>query len=107
MLKVEHKRWGQTLADLYQLSLKARHHRTRERFTALHAIASGDANATTWAKRVDRREATVRDWVHRYNRHGPQALTYRRSGGRAPLLPSAKPRPSIAWSKSKPLKIVA
>jgi hypothetical protein len=25
------------------------------------------------------------DWVHRYNTHGPEALTYQRSGGHPPL----------------------
>jgi hypothetical protein len=42
-------------------------------------------------------------WLHAYNEHGPEALAYRRSGGRPPfapmsLRPSAK-RPAPRSSK--------
>jgi transposase len=28
---------------------------------------------------------TVMGWLHAYNQHGPEALTYQRTGGRPPL----------------------
>ena len=48
-------------------------------------IASRQTNATQWAKELGRTDDTVLSWVHRYNDKGPEALGYRRSGGRAPL----------------------
>ena len=77
--------WGQTNADLLQLAMESKHRRTRERWLALYMIASGQTNATQWAKEIGRTDDTVLSWVHRYNRKGPEALGYRRSGGRTPL----------------------
>src|SRR5947209_8663545 len=91
MVRVEMAKWGQRLEDLRRTSLYAAHPRTRERFQALYLIASGQFNATTCAAHLGRHDETVLGWVHRYNAHGPAALTYRRSGGRAPLLPLTKP----------------
>jgi transposase len=88
MVRVEMGKWEQTLEDLRRASLHAPHARTRERFQALYLIASGAYNATTCAAHIGRQDETVLGWVHRYNEHGPDALTYRRTGGRAPLLTS-------------------
>jgi len=85
MTRVEMAKWGQTLDDLRRASVHAPHRRTRERFQALYLIASGRFNATTCAAHVGRQDETVLGWVHRYNECGPDALTYRRTGGRAPL----------------------
>lgn len=85
MLKVEHERWGQCVSDLFALSVRAEHARTRERFAALHAIAAGDGNADQWARRTGRRPNTVRGWVRRYNAEGPDAMVYQHFGGRAPF----------------------
>jgi len=85
MILVEMAKWGQTLNDLRLASVGAPHRRTRERFQALYLIASGRFNATTCAAHVGRQDETVLGWVHRYNEHGPDALAYRRTGGRAPL----------------------
>ena len=85
MVRVEMQKWGQSLDDLRRLALQAPHHRTRERFFALSLIADGTHNATTWAARYGRRDETVLLWLHLYNEEGPDALTYRRTGG-APLL---------------------
>lgn len=87
MLKVEMGKWKQTLEDLRRVSLHAAHARTRERFQALYLIASGQFNATTCADHIGRQDETVLAWVHLYNKHGPDALTYKRTGGRSPLLP--------------------
>ena len=86
MLRVELTGWGQTPDDLRRAAVQAAHRRSRERFQALYLIASGRFNATTCAAHIGRQDETVLGWVHRYNEHGPDALTYRRTGGRAPLL---------------------
>ena len=91
MLQVDHQRWGQTVADLRDLALSAAHPRSRERFLALHEIAEGSC-ATAVAERAGRRAQTVMGWLHAYNEHGPEALTYKRSGGRPPLVPLLPPR---------------
>jgi hypothetical protein len=81
-------RGGQTLAHLRRASVHLPHRRSRERSQALYLIASGRYNATTCAAHIGRQDETVLGWVHRYNEHGPEALIYRRTGGRAPLLTS-------------------
>jgi hypothetical protein len=86
MVRVEMARWGQTLEDLRRVSVAAMHRRSRERFQALYLIASGRFNTTTGAAHIRRQDETVLGWVHRYHAHGPDALIYRRTGGRAPLL---------------------
>lgn len=87
MVRVELARWGQTVEDLRRASVGAAHPRTRERFQALYLIASGRFNATACAAHIGREDETVLGWVHRYNERGPDSLAYRRTGGRAPLLP--------------------
>jgi transposase len=79
-------KWGQTVEDLRQAALHAAHPRSRERFQALYLIASGQFNATTCAAHIGRQDETVLRWVHLYNQHGPDLLTYRHTGGRSPLL---------------------
>jgi len=99
MVRVDLARWGQTVDDLRAASLAAPHRRTRERFVALWLIASGQFNATTCAAHVGRSDETVLAWVHLYNAKGPDALTYRKTGGSAPLLPTSKPNGSSRSSK--------
>lgn len=86
MVRPDTAKWGQELADLRRLSLEAEHRRTRERFQALYMIGSQQTNATAWAREIGRNLDTVLDWVHTYNEHGPEALAYRRTGGRVPFL---------------------
>ncbi|MBV8574538.1 MAG: helix-turn-helix domain-containing protein [Acetobacteraceae bacterium] len=101
MLRVDHQRWDQTVADLRDLALSAVHPRSRERFLALHEIAAGSC-ATAVAERTGRRAQTVMGWLHVYNDHGPEALTDQRSGGRPPFVPISPPR----WaSRSAPRNI--
>ena len=85
MVRVEMQKWGQDLEDLRDRAIQAPHPRTRERFLALSLIADGTHNATSWAAQFGRQDDTVLKWVHDYNAQGPDALTYRRTGG-APLL---------------------
>src|SRR5215210_548457 len=87
MLSVDHARWGQTPEDLRRLAMGAPHRRIRERFLALPEIAQGGC-ATRVAVRAGRHPQTVMGWLHAYNAHGPDALAYRRTGGRPPLCPN-------------------
>ena len=91
MITIAMRTWGQTLDDLRRLAIAAPHPRTRERFLALSLIADGTHNASSFALAYDRQDETVMRWVHCYNRKGPDALTYRRTGSRAPFLPRTKP----------------
>jgi hypothetical protein len=102
MMRVEMGKWNQTPEDLRRASLDAPHARTRERFQALYLIASGTYNATTCAAHIGRQDETVLGWVHRYNEHGPDALTYRRTGGRSPLLIRPRPNASPRSSRTAP-----
>jgi hypothetical protein len=107
MVRVEVTKWGQTLEDLRRASVESPHRRSRERFQALYLIASGRFNATTCAAHIGRQDETVLGWIHRYNEHGPEALTYRRTGGRAPFLMSAKRNGSRTRSRRVPPAITA
>ena len=105
MIRVDCARWGQTPEDLRHLALSAPHARTRERALALFDITQHSC-ATQVAMRTGRRAHTVMDGVHAYNQGGPDALAFRRTGGRRPFfahsaqpnsarrsaLPSARPR---------------
>ena len=91
MLRVDYARWGQTPEDLRHLAVSAPHARTRERALALFDITQHSC-ASQVAMRTGRRAHTVMDWVHAYNQGGPNALTFRRTGGRRPFFArSAKP----------------
>ncbi len=90
MLRIDHAHWGQTPEDLRSLALSAPHPRTRERALALFDIAQGTC-ATQVALRTGRRAQTVMDWVHAYNERGPEALAFRRTGGRPPFAPRSRP----------------
>src|SRR3954447_6420023 len=81
---VDCARWGQTSEDLRHLALSAPHARTRERALALFDITQHSC-ATQVAGRTGRRAHTVMDWVHAYNPGGPDALAFRRTGGRRPF----------------------
>jgi transposase len=104
VLRVDYGRWGQTAADLRWLALNTAHPRSRERFLALHDIAQGRC-ATDVAARTNRRPRTVMDWLHAYNDHGPEALVYRRTGGRPPFVRPSRPasvRQSVRPSSRRP-----
>lgn len=92
MVRPDVAKWGQTEADLRRLSVEAAHPRTRERFLALYLIGSKQTNASHWAAEIGRTKEAVLGWVHKYNADGPEALTYRRTGGRRPLFARSKSR---------------
>jgi transposase len=90
MVRPELKKWKQTPEDLRRLAIESPHPRTRERFLALYMLASKQANATQWAQTIGREDESVINWVHKYNEGGPDAVVYRRSGGRTPFLVSRR-----------------
>ena len=90
MLRVEFARWDQTPADLRELAMSASHRRTRERFLALYEVTQASC-ATEVATRTRRHPQTVMEWLHLYNTRGPEALTFRRSGGRPPFAQRSRP----------------
>ena len=91
VIRVDCARWGQTPDDLRHLALSAPHARTRERALALFDITQHRC-ATQVAVRTGRRAHTVMEWVHAYNQGGPDALTFRRTGGRLACPPCAEDR---------------
>ena len=97
VIRVEYARWGQTPEDLRHLAVSAPHARTRERALALFDITQHRC-ATQVAMRTGRRAHTVMDWVHAYNQGGPDALTFRRTGGRRPFFARAAQPNSARWS---------
>ena len=84
MLRVDCTRWGGTAEDLRHVALSAPHARTRERALALDEITQGSC-ATRVAARTGRHPQTVMGWGHAYNAQGPDALGFRRTGGRPPF----------------------
>lgn len=84
MVKVDYPKWNQSPQILREHALTASHRRTRERFMALYEITQGK-NSTQIAAEIERRPHTVLNWAHTYNTQGPEALVYKRSGGRRPL----------------------
>lgn len=84
MLKVECDRWNESASKLREEALKANHTRTRERLMALYEICNGKS-ATKVGRETGRNPQTVMEWVHRYNKDGPETLVYQHSGGHPPL----------------------
>ena len=97
VLRVDLARWGQTPEDLRHLALSAPHARTRERALALFDITQGRC-ATRLAERTGRHPQTVMGWVHAYNAQGPDALAFRRTGGRRPFFARTAQPSSARWS---------
>ena len=105
MLRVDCALWGQTPQDVRSLALSAPHARTRERFLALSEVAQGGC-ATQVALRTGRRPQTVMGWLHAYNAQGPDALVYRRTGGRPPFAPRSRPASArLCTPPSAPLRL--
>ena len=100
MLRVEYARWGQTPEDLRHLALSAPHARTRERALALFDITQHSC-ATQVAACTGRRAHTVMGWVHAYNAQGPDALAFRRTGGRRPFFVRTS-KPNSARRSARP-----
>ena len=94
MIRPEFEKWQQNAEELRQLSLKAAHPRSRERYQAIYMIGSGQKNASQWAKQSKRQKQTVLEWVHNYNELGPEGLLYQHTGGRQTKLSQAEKKRS-------------
>ena len=99
MLSVDHARWDQTPEDLRRLAVSAPHPRTRERFLVLYDITQQSRGVTRVAARTGRHPQTVMGWLHAYNGHGPDALVYRRTGGRPPFAPTPGPASARSFAR--------
>ncbi len=86
MIRPDFEKWGQKAEAIRELSIEAEHKRSRERFQALYMIGSYQENASQWAKKINRQKQTVLEWVHRYNKQGPESIIYQHSGGQQPKL---------------------
>ena len=106
MIRPDIGKWGQTVDDLRRLALESPHPRTRERFLALYMIASKQSHATRWAKQVGLSDETVLSWVHLYDQSGPQALTYKRTGGHGPFLHPGNSKRSSQPSRPPTRRII-
>ncbi len=84
MLTINTSKWKQTPEILRKAALNESHPRTRERLMALYEITQGHS-ATQVALQTHRNPQTVMSWVHQYNQSGPDALTFRHTGGHPPL----------------------
>ena len=100
MLRIEYEKWGQTPDELRRLAVEADHARTRERFFALYQVTQG-CSATAWAQQTGRHDDTVQQWVHDYNERGPEAMTYRRTGGWPPFVQTLR-RDSLRFCTEPP-----
>ncbi len=85
MLQVDYERWNQSPEELRRMAVSAEHGRTRERFLALYEITQASC-ATRVAASGERNAQTVMKWVHWYNEGGPEAVVYKRMGGRTPFV---------------------
>jgi hypothetical protein len=98
MIRIDLDKWGQSHDDLRRLATESPHPRTRERFLALYMIAAGRANASSWARSIDRENETVIGWVRSYHERGPDAATYRKTGGSTPFFPPSRSKSSSTRS---------
>jgi transposase len=66
--------------DLRRLACKAQNGAQARRLMAVAAIADGKSRAEAAAVGLMDRQ-TLRDWVHRFDAHGPEGLIDRKSPG--------------------------
>ena len=81
MIRPDFEKWNQSAEEMRQLSLKAEHQRSRERYQALYMIGTGQTNASWWSWEIGRCKQTVLRWIHTYNESGSEGLEYQPSGG--------------------------
>ena len=96
-------RWGEDYGanDLRRLACKAEGGARARRLMALGAIADGESRAEAAAVGLMDRQ-TLRDWVHRFNPHGPEALIARKSPGRFLKLSLAQKQDLRTWVEEGP-----
>lgn len=85
--------------DLRRLACKAQNGAQARRLMAVAAIADGKSRAAAVGL-MDRQ--TLRDWVHRFNAHGPEGLIDRKSPGRSSKLTLAQKQELRKWVEEGP-----
>ena len=78
------KKWGLKKADFLKLSRQG-HPRTCERYQALYWLEDGETQMEV-ANRLNRTRNVVRNWQRMFEEGGPEALEYRRTGGKERIL---------------------
>lgn len=89
MLRVEVGKWRQTREDVAARVVNAADKHTRQRWLVIMA-ALNNRGATQAAKQVGVRPKFAMKWIRVYNAKGPEALTWRHTGGIPPLCPPSK-----------------
>ena len=74
-----------SLKDIATLIRKERDSRVRQRLTAMKFILQG-LHIPEVARRMNVSQRPLRKWVHRFNEHGPSALTDAPRSGQPPKL---------------------
>jgi transposase len=87
--------------DLRRLACKAQNGAQARRLMAVAAIADGKSRAEAAAVGLMDRQ-TLRDWVHRFNAHGPEGLIDRKSPGRSSKLTLAQKQELRKWVEEGP-----
>ena len=75
--------------NLYKLSKKEPHARTRIRFLALHLIQKGKTYKEA-ASSLNVAVSTIQTWVNKFRKFGPGGLKEKTGTGRKPILPRCK-----------------
>jgi transposase len=87
--------------ELRRLACKVHNGAQARRLMALAAIADGQSRAAAAAVGLMDRQ-TLRDWVHRFNTHGPEGLVDRKSPGRSSKLTLAQKQELRKWVEEGP-----
>lgn len=88
-------------AGLRKLAARAVDAKAARRLLAIALVLEGTSRTdAALAAGMDRQ--TLRDWVHRYNAGGPEALSNRQAPGRAPSLTPEQTQQVAAWVQDGP-----
>lgn len=88
-------------AGLRKLAARAEDANAARRLLAIALVLEG-ASRTDAARAGGMDRQTLRDWVHRYNAGGPEALSNRRAPGREPRLTPEQTEQLITWVEEGP-----
>jgi len=88
-------------AGLRKLAARAEDAKAARRLLAIALVLEG-ASRTDAARAAGMDRQTLRDWVHRYNAGGPEALSNRQAPGRAPSLTREQTEQLIRWVEDGP-----
>ena len=90
-----------TAQDVRAVSAKCKDAKAARRMLAIAMVLEGYDRMTA-AEPCGMDRQTLRDWVHRYNAEGPEGLSNRRSGGRAPRMTPEQKATLADWVRAGP-----